>query len=64
MMLILHCDESVVNNSFTYKLANVEYELFKQGRKSMLEYKIWKTGKELKHFQMEIMNKRKKIKTV
>lgn len=63
MVLVLHCDESVVNNSFTYKLANLEYELFKRGRKSMFAYKLWKSGKRLKNMQMEIMNRRKKIKT-
>lgn len=63
MMLVLHCDESVINNTFTYKLANLEYDLFKRGRKTMFAYRLWKSGKRLKNLQMEVMNKRKKIKT-
>lgn len=63
MMLVLHCDESIINNRFTFKLANLEYEIFKRGRKSMFAYRLWKSGKKLQNFQMEVMNKRKKVKT-
>lgn len=63
MTLVLHCDESVVNNSFTFKLANLEYQLFRRGRKSMFAYRLWKAGKAPEAFRVDSVSRRKKVKT-
>ena len=63
ILLVLYCDESIINNTFTHRLTHSEYEIFKEGKKEMFVYKLWKSNKTLSNLQSEIVNHRKKVKT-
>ena len=63
MIMILHSTEGLTGSQLSYKLANREDQIYKKGRKIMVAYRLWKSGKALFNIQAKILSKRKKIKT-
>jgi hypothetical protein len=62
-LIVFHSNDSMSSSSFLQKITNIEHIFYEKGKRAMIEFNVWNSGKVLEHQQYKSFLSRKKVKT-